>query len=66
MDWISTTYNKLEGLAVAADRLLGIVIERCEGWAAGRKAELTEGSRGEPREMPGSVRNARPGRPFSA
>lgn len=35
MDWVSATYNKLEVFAVAADRVLGSVVERCEEWLAG-------------------------------
>jgi hypothetical protein len=39
MDWVSATYNKLEGLAVAADRFLGTVVGRCEEWVSGRKVD---------------------------
>ena len=64
MDWISSTYNKLEGLAIAADRFLGIVVERCEGWMAGRRAGLQAGK--EAHEADASMGAQRPGRPFSA
>ena len=37
MDLISATYNKLEVLAVAADRILNTAVERCETWLVGRR-----------------------------
>lgn len=44
MDWVNATYNKLEALAVAADRVLGAAVEHCEAWMAGGR--LTRASRG--------------------
>jgi hypothetical protein len=35
MDWVSATYNRLEVLAIAADRMLGTLVERGERWLAG-------------------------------
>jgi len=37
MDLISATYNKLEVLAVAADRVLNAAVACCETWLAGRR-----------------------------
>lgn len=37
MDFISTTYNKLEVLAVAADRVLNATVDYCETWLSGRR-----------------------------
>jgi hypothetical protein len=37
MDLVSATYNKLEVLAVTADRVLSAAVERCESWLAGRR-----------------------------
>ena len=39
MDWVSATYNRFETLAVAADRTLGMLVERCEDWLAARGAK---------------------------
>jgi hypothetical protein len=38
MDWVNATYNKLEALAVAADRVLGMAVEQCEAWMIGHRA----------------------------
>jgi hypothetical protein len=38
MDLISATYNKLEVLAVAADRVLNAAVASCETWLAGRRS----------------------------
>jgi hypothetical protein len=45
MDLISATYNKLEVLAVAADRILNTAVERCETWLGGRRT-APEGATG--------------------
>lgn len=37
MDLVSATYNKLEVLAVAADRVLNAAVASCETWLAGRR-----------------------------
>jgi uncharacterized Fe-S cluster-containing radical SAM superfamily enzyme len=37
MDLVSAAYNKLEGLAVAADRVLNAAVACCETWLAGRR-----------------------------
>jgi hypothetical protein len=68
MDWVSATYNKLEGLAIAADRFLGAVVERCEDWMAGRRAGApveAESNDGAEDAAPGRSRT-RSGRPLSA
>jgi hypothetical protein len=68
MDWVSATYNRLEGLAVAADRFLGTVVERCEDWMAGRRAG-TSAEIGSEDGHDGAVAAhdpARPRRPLSA
>lgn len=42
MDWVSATYNRFESLAMAADRALGIMVERCEDWLAGRSVKAVQ------------------------
>jgi hypothetical protein len=66
MDWVNATYNKLEALAVAADRVLGAAVEHCEAWMAGGR--LTRASVPEREAMGAAARaeGAGSGRSLSA
>lgn len=44
MNWVGATYNRLESFAMAADRVLNALVERCEMRLAGRaQAKLPAG-----------------------
>jgi hypothetical protein len=68
MDWVNATYNKLEALAVAADRVLGMAVEHCEAWMSGHRAGPPHGGIPDG-ESPGASAHgdgARTGRSLSA
>ena len=50
MDWVSATYNRLEIFAMAADRVLGTVVERCESWLAGHTPAKRQPDKGKQAE----------------
>ena len=69
MDWVNAAYNKLEGFAIAADRVLGAIVGRCEDWKASRRAESIsiEGQYGDkPRAVAVGHNGDRPERSLSA
>jgi hypothetical protein len=46
MDWVSATYNRLEILAMTADRVLCKLVERGERWLVGREPVKTRAAAG--------------------
>ena len=46
MDWVSATYNRLEILAMTADRVLCALVERGERWLVGHGPVKTRAAAG--------------------
>ena len=61
MDWVSATYNRLEILAMDADRVLSSLVERLEDRMAGRRVRTRPADNARP-----DGKKTRSGQPISA